>query len=161
MSEFQSKRVTHQYLQTNNATPDRVFPLLCPVREAEWVPGWKYDLIHSKSGVAEQGCIFTTPNDDGSKNTWVVTEYDPANFRIGFVWIHPAMVAAQIEIQLKERGDHTLANIQYTYTGLSEAGNHEVERYDRPWFETKMKSWEAAIHHYLETGRIIEAETWE
>jgi hypothetical protein len=161
MSEFQGKRVTHQYLQTNNATPDKVFPLLCPVREAEWVPGWKYRLIYSNSGVAERGCIFTTPNDDGSETTWVITEYDPGEFRIGFVWNYPGLVAAQIQIRLEESDDRTIANIQYTYTGLSEAGNREVERYDQTWFQSKMKSWEAAINYYLQNGRVIQAETWE
>ena len=38
MADFQGKRVTREYIQTNCAPPERVFPLLCPVREAEWVP---------------------------------------------------------------------------------------------------------------------------
>ena len=54
MIAFKSHRVTHEYTQTNLATPERVFPLLCPVREAEWVPDWQYRLIYSESGVAEK-----------------------------------------------------------------------------------------------------------
>ena len=42
------------------ATPDRVFPLLCPVREYEWIPGWECDVLHSVSGVAEEDCVFRT-----------------------------------------------------------------------------------------------------
>jgi len=81
-----ARRVTHEYTQTNDAPPDRVFPLLCPVREADWVPGWQYKMIYSKSGVAEAGCVFTTANDDGTETTWLVTEYNPAAFRIAFAW---------------------------------------------------------------------------
>jgi hypothetical protein len=159
---FQSKRVTHQYTQTNSASPEKVFPLLCPVREADWVPGWQYRLIYSQSGVAELGCVFITPNEDGSETIWLVTEYDPAAFRVAFAWVNPGSVAAQISIRLEAKSSsETTAHIRYIYTGLSEPGNREVERYDDGWFRHKMQSWETAIDHYLKTGRKIDGEAWE
>jgi hypothetical protein len=162
MTEFQAKRITHQYTQINMAPPERVFPLLCPVREAEWVPGWQYRLLYSRSGLAELGCVFTTPNEDRSETTWMVTEYDPAGFLIAFIWIHPGLVAAQIRLHLQPQSSgQTLARIQYTYTGLSQAGNAEVDRYDESWFRYKMQSWETAINHYLRTGKCIETGGWE
>jgi hypothetical protein len=161
MEEFGGVRVTHAYTQTNFASPEAVFPLLCPVREAEWVPGWRYRMIYSQSGVAELGCVFIT-EENGREITWVVTEYDPAAFRIGFVWVDAVMVAAQIRIELEGRGTlQTTAHIQYTYTGLSAVGNREVERFDENWFRDKMQGWEAAINHYLNTGRLIDAAGWE
>jgi hypothetical protein len=151
-----ARRVSHEYTQTNDAPPETVFPLLCPVREADWVPGWQYKMIYSKSGVAEAGCVFSTPNEDGTESTWLVTEYDPARFRIAFAWVNPGQVAAQIGISLNKNSHGTTAAlIRYTYTGLSPAGNQEVERYDRKWFENKMQSWETAINHYLRTGKAI------
>ena len=162
MKAFSAKRVSHESTQLNIAMPEIVFPLLCPVREADWVPGWKYRMIYSRSGVAELGCVFVTPEEDGSEITWVVTEYDPALFRIGFVWIHPALVTAQINIALsRQEPEHTLASIRYTYTALSPIGNRIVEGYDKVWFEYKMKHWEAAINHYLRTGTLIEANSRE
>ena len=162
MTEFRGKRVSHQYIQNNVAPPAQVFPLLCPVREAEWVPEWEYRLMYSASGFAEAGCVFATPNPDGSETTWVVTEYDSTAFRIRFAWVNPGLVAAQIGIWLEAgSGEKTTAHISYTYTGLSAAGNREVERYDEKWFQDKMRSWEAAINHYLRTGKLIEAATWE
>src|SRR5271170_5339305 len=162
MSKFQGKRVTHEYTQNNVAPPEKVFPLLCPVREADWVPGWQYRLIYSESGVAEYGCVFITPNENGTETTWVVTDYDPASFRIAFAWVNPGLVAAQIRIGLS-RGSggqtspgHTSAVIRYIYTGLSNEGNREVERYEQS-FRRKMQSWEAAINHYLQTGKRIDA----
>jgi len=160
--DFQGKRVTHVYTQTNGAAPEKVFPLLCPVREADWVPGWQYHLIYSQSGAAELGCVFTTPNDDGSETTWITTEYDPADFRVAFAWVSPGSVAAQIAIHLERKSPHqTTAHIRYTYTGLSTQGNIEVERYNERWFKQKMQGWEAAINHYLKTGRQIDAAAWE
>jgi len=164
MSEFQGKRAILEYTQNNAAPPGKVFPLLCPVREADWVPGWQYRLIYSESGVAECGCVFITPNEDRTETIWVVTDYDPASFRIGFAWVNPGLVAAQITICLSNSSGvlgHTSALIQYTYTGLSAEGNREVERYDQKWFRHKMQSWEAAINHYLQTGKRIDAAGWE
>jgi hypothetical protein len=163
MSKFQGKRVIHEYTQDNAAPPETVFPLLCPVREADWVPGWQYRMIFSKSGVAEKGCVFITPNEDHSETTWMVTEYDPASLHIAFAWVNPGVVAAQIRISLKSSGapGHATALIRYTYTGLSTEGNREVEHYDQDWFRHKMQSWEAAINHYLETGNLIGAGGWE
>jgi len=160
MANFQAKRVTHEFTQTNVATPDKVFPLLCPVREAEWVPGWQYRLIYSKSGVAEAGCVFIT-EENGRETTWVVTEYAPETFRIAFVWVDPGMVTAQISIRLEPGGNATSTHIQYTYTGLSPEGNREVERFNEDWFRLKMQGWQTAINHYLKTGKLIDATTWE
>lgn len=156
--KFQAARVTHEYTQTNCAPPETVFPLLCPVREAEWVPGWRYRLIYSQSGFAEPGCVFIT-EEDGHDITWIITEYDPAACRIAFVWVNPGVMATHIEISLKPSADNTKARIRYTYTGLSPEGNREVARYDETWFREKMQGWESAINHYLKTGKRIDPTT--
>jgi hypothetical protein len=158
MSAFKSHRVTHEFTQTNNATPEKVFPLLCPVHEADWAPGWQYRLIYSDSGVAELGCVFTTPNPPNHafpEKTWIVTDYDPAAFRIGYVWINPGRVATELRIQLTRKSDTTLANIRYRYTGLSEEGNREIEGYDENWFRNMMEGWQSAINEYLCNGKTL------
>ena len=162
MSAFTALRRSHQHTQLNDAPPDRVFPLLCPVREAEWVPGWKHQMIYSESGVAEDGCVFMTPNESGPETVWQVTCYDPSNFRIAFAWVRPGLVATQLRISLSPApGGKTSAHIRYVYTGLSPEGNGVVERYTPEWFAGKMQGWETAINHFLSTGRLLEARSWE
>ncbi|MEJ2008492.1 MAG: SRPBCC family protein [Acidobacteriota bacterium] len=162
MSEFIALRRSHQHTQTNDAPPERVFPLLCPAREAEWVPGWKYRLIYSESGVAEDGCVFTTPNDGGPETVWMVTHYDPSSHRIAFAWVQPGLVATQLRISLSPApGDKTYADIRYVYTALSPEGNTVIERYTPEWFQNKMQGWETAINHFLRTGKLLEARAWE
>jgi len=174
MNSFTSHRVTHQYTQTNPATPEEVFPLLCPVREADWIPGWRYKLIYSDSGVAELGCVFTTedPAIESEKyssqsstrtansitTTWICTEYNPSAFCIAYMWIKPGLVATELWIKLTaaENGQ-THSHIRFRYIGLSLEGNRQVESYDRNWFEAKMRGWERAINHYLTTGQMITA----
>lgn len=162
MPAFNAMRVSHEYTQTNDAPPEKVFPLLCPVREADWVPGWEYRLIYSESGAAEDGCVFSTPNDFGPETIWMVTHYDPGAYTIAYAWVEPGMVATQLRISLAPApGGKTSARIHYFYTGLSAAGNATLERYTAEWFRKKMQSWEAAINHYLRTGKLISAAAWE
>jgi len=177
MPAFKSYRVAHEYTQTNPATPEKVFPLLCPVREADWIPGWQHNLIYSDSGVAELGCIFTTEDtkveaakysssspqrQPGQPTTWICVDYDPVTFRIAYIWIKPDRVATELRIQLSQadRGE-THSRIRFRYTGLSPEGNREVERYDEQWFRSKMQGWESAINHYLRTGKMIGAPGWK
>lgn len=54
--------------------PERIFPLLCPVLEYDWVPGWECELVYTESGVAESGAVFRTERErDGGLDTWVVS----------------------------------------------------------------------------------------
>src|SRR3954447_732184 len=151
------KHVSHTYVQTNSATPETGFSLLCPVREAEWVPDWKYRLQYSKSGVAELGCVFATPNEDGTETTWIVTDYEPSR-RIAFAWVWPEMIATRLTIELAPHdANRTNAQISYEYTALSDAGERELDTYDEHWYAEKMEHWQTAINHYLDTGTIVGA----
>jgi hypothetical protein len=162
MTALKGNRVVHEFTQINPAAPGKVFPLLCPVLEADWLPGWQYCLIYSDSGVAELGCVFTTPNPPGSavpdrvaaETTWIVTDYDPAAFRIGYLWIDPGRIITELRIQLTPSGQNaTRTHIRYRYTGLSLEGNRDLEHYDQKWFESKIQNWETAINHYLRAGK--------
>ena len=45
MNIVKPNRVTRSYTQSLISEPDQVYPLLCPVREAEWVNGWHPRLV--------------------------------------------------------------------------------------------------------------------
>ncbi len=49
-------RVSHTYTMTIAADAATIFPLLCPVREFDWIDVWSCDVVYSESGVAELGC---------------------------------------------------------------------------------------------------------
>lgn len=150
------KHIAHEFLQLNHARPEIVFPLLCPVREGDWAPGWKYSLLFSESGYAEAGCVFTTTDKNGAVTTWICTHHDPARNEVEFAWVLPEVMATRVMIKLRPSGEsETHAHVRYEYTALSEAGDRLLEQYDRAWFEAKMRGWERAINHYLRTGACI------
>ena len=103
-------RRSHSYVQTLNASPDDVFPLLCPVREIDWVDGWQPTMVLSRSGVAEPDCIFTIA--DGEREAiWVIIEHHPATHRVAFIKTIPGFTVGHIRIRLQAHGSQTHAHI--------------------------------------------------
>lgn len=157
MSKFLSKRISREYTQINAGPPEKVFPLLCPVRESEWAPHFKAKVIYSSTGISEDGAIFQTTHDDVIV-TWIITKYNP-NSLIEMIYIIPNEQVVSINIQLVNHDKkHTKTTIRYTKTGLTERGNTEVEKFTEESFNQQMEHWEKAINYYLLHGRIISSE---
>ena len=145
-------RVKHSYTQSLAAHPDKVFPLLCPVREADWVPDWDPVLVLSNSGVAEKDCIFVT-RDTSKESIWVITEFEPKNHKLEMIKVTPGHTVAKLEIHLSPAGDNrTAAEIAYTYPALGPEGDEFLNEFTAQWYKTFMQNWERAINHYLSTG---------
>jgi len=83
MEPVTAPRVSFDLVVPVAGPPRDVFPLLCPVREHDWIPHWSGELIYSDSGVAELGCVFRTTASAGEE-TWTVSRYQPP-VAIGFV----------------------------------------------------------------------------
>lgn len=81
MTTEKPDRKKHTYVQSLAAPPEKVFPLLCPAMEKEWVPGWAPIKIITGSGFAEKDCIFVTPAEP-NPSIWIVTWHDPAGFAL-------------------------------------------------------------------------------
>lgn len=159
MTTFKAKRVTRSYTQRVVATPDVVFPLLCPVREAEWLDGWDYELIYSASGFAEEGCVFKSKQSGEPDTIWLITEHDKENYRIEFGRVTPESRVAKVNISLSDNQDGTTsANITYAVTALNEAGNEFVDRYTEESFRQAMVWWEKSINYFLQSGEKLKKE---
>jgi len=145
--------VRHSYRQRLNARPEKVFPLLCPVREADWVDGWDPLLVLTRSGIIEPGCIFITPGDEGHDAIWVTTRHEPEDWLVRFVKVTPLHTVGRIEIVLEDAPDGgTFAYVTYAYTALSESGRAFVEAFTAERYEAFMQGWEEALNYYLSNG---------
>jgi hypothetical protein len=153
---FKAKRVTRNYIQTINAEPSKVHALICPVKEAEWLDGWDYDLIFSQSGFAEAGCVFISRTEGEKETIWLITKRDDQNYETEFTRITPESRIAYLTVRIEDGGYHTSRmHIAYTFTALTEAGNQFIENFTEENFVQDMKFWEATLNHYLETGRAL------
>jgi len=81
----------------------KVFPLLCPVREYEWIPDWRCVMIYSESGVAEKDALFTTVEKPFGKMLWTCVEYDPPS-RIDYLLTLGSKVSIRLELALSGEG---------------------------------------------------------
>jgi hypothetical protein len=153
---FKAKRITRSYEQTIHADPDRVFDLLCPVKEAEWLDGWDYSLLYSESGLAEEGCVFLS-RQEGEKDTiWMITKRDVQTREIEFVRATPESRIARLTIVVSEKAAMvSKVKITYIITALCQAGNSFLEAFTVENFEGAMKFWEASMNYYLETGKKL------
>lgn len=145
-------RKSHSYTQSLNAAPEKVFPLLCPVREKDWVKGWDPLMVLSNSGAAEIDCVFVTPGT--SEDTiWVITHHEPEEFRLEMLMITPHRTASKLEIGLSEAGPgKTAALVTYTHTSLGPEGDKYLGDFTEDWYQQFMEHWEAELNHFLTTG---------
>jgi hypothetical protein len=153
---FKAKRVTRNFIQTINAEPSRVHALICPVKEAEWLDGWDYDLIFSHSGFAEEGCVFTSKGEGEKDTIWLMTKRDDQTCKTEFARVTPESRIAYLTVRIEDGGNQTSRmHITYTFTALTEKGNAFIENFTEENFVKDMKFWEATLNHYLETGKAL------
>ncbi len=149
---FQVKRAVRTYRQTINAKPDEVFPLLCPVREAEWLDGWNYTMIYSASGLVEEGAVFSTSNPGDEDTIWVVTRHDPAARRVEFARFTPHSRTCFLKIAVSALGDdRSHVDVSYTYTSIGPAGSRFIELWSERAFLDAVVFWERSMNHFLKT----------
>ncbi len=154
-SKFKAKRVTRQSVLTIDAAPSVVHALICPVKEAEWLESWDYDLIFSHSGLAEYGCVFTSQSA-GEETIWLITKRDDIRCETELARITPGSRVAVVAVSIQDGGRRTSrVTIRYTITALTEAGNQFIDNFSEQNFVKDMQFWEATMNHYLKTGKAL------
>jgi len=154
---FVAKRVTRRYRQEIDGSPSDVFPLLCPVRERDWLYGWDCTMVYSESGYAEEGGVFTTTGAGGEADTiWLITRRDEESQVIQFARITPDSRAVKLDIAVSEREEGgSYVDIRYQVTALNEAGNGFIDGYSEEKFLIAMRFWERSMNHYMATGETL------
>ena len=147
-------KVTRTYTQKLLAEPSRVFPLLCPVREAEWLERWKPIIVRSQSGFAEVGCVITTPASPHNA-IWYVTRHEPKDFFVEMIKISPAVTACELSIQLSGTPDGCEAIVTYTHLSLGLEGDLFVADFTEEFYRAFMQDWEKRLNFFLRTGTMF------
>ena len=160
MSAFKAVRRVFSATQTYQAPPEVVFPLLCPVREYEWIAEWDCDVVYSESGVAELGCVFrtdasTTRIGGEGEEVWVVSRYAPVE-AIEFIKFAAGKFVVKYDIALALAGQaQTRATWTQTVTGLSAAGNGLISGRSEDDYAAVSRALEARMNHFLATGAAM------
>lgn len=72
--QYERRVITHR--QTFDTTPDKLFPLLCPTTEYDWMEGWHCELVYSQLLYHEYNAIFKTSYFNMDE-VWVVSHFQP------------------------------------------------------------------------------------
>lgn len=155
-----NQRVVRTYRQTIDAPPAVVFPLLCPVREAEWLEGWRFTMIYSASGLAEEGAVFTTSFDDDADTWWIVSRHDREAGVVEFARFTPGSRTCLLKIAVSPRGEtQSHVDVSYGYTSLTPSGDAFLAAWTQEQFLAGVTFWERSMNHYLRTGdQLIHGE---
>jgi hypothetical protein len=145
---FTGSRAVCRYTHTVDAPPRDVFPLLCPIREREWIPGWRGEAVYSASGVAEPDGIFVAGLEGAPRATFFVTRFE-APRAIEYLILAGDGVADRLGIALEDRGDGTTTLTWHrVYTGLTPDGSARVEAAARA-FEARVPELAARLGQHL------------
>lgn len=153
-------RATRTLTQHLVAGPERVFPLLCPVREADWIEGWDPIVVLSESGMAETECVFATPGTP-EPAIWFVSRHEPERGCVEMLKVVPGLTACRLSIQLAATESGCTATITYSHTSLGPKGDALVADFTEEYYARFMEGWEARMNHYLKTGRALTGEASE
>jgi len=129
-----------------NGDAAEIFPMFSPTGERLWAPGWDPDLLHPKGIDWAHGQIFRTREKSGEV-VWIVTRLDRAAHSVEYHRVEPGLYVARITVECRPADRHTTkAVVAYSYIGLSEAGNREIEAMTQPDYDAKMTRWTGWIN---------------
>ncbi len=146
------KRKIQEFSGNFKTSPEKIFPLLCPAREADWIPGWDSELIYTKTGYAEDKCVFrTNKSNSAGEGLWTFTGFK-LNEYIEFVrFRQDILLHCKISLTQNKNGT-TMVTWKTISTALSEKGNKKIESMSGD------KNHNPVLHlmdYYLKNGKMI------
>lgn len=136
------------------ARPEKVFPLLCPVREYDWINGWRARLIHAPSGYAENGCVFETRIAPFGTMVWVCTRYEPSKY-IEYTTFSDQGLIIRLRVTLCPRGDDTTILWDRSWHSVDARGASLLSAWDDSKYDAMMEQHRIEMDHYLRFGTLV------
>jgi len=142
---------SHQQIITANA--EDIFPLFCPVRSYEWIEDWDSILIFSKSGYAEQGCVFKTFDPDDGEDIWIISEYNPPSF-IKFIKFNTLRTIIYKIYFIPEEPACCKVYLEQEITALNEKGNEFVADLEKSDFMEMVDFMGSLLNGYIYSFKL-------
>jgi hypothetical protein len=135
---------------------ERVFQLACPVKEDDWLPGWRElkELVYADSGIAEGGCVFKTkdmPHLMGPA-TWVCNVYEPY-IKIQYSAVNERLVY-QIKWDCAPTDNDCRVLVRRTWTALTAEAEEFLAKLGE-FTDQGPPDLFALMEYYLKTGKMM------
>ena len=131
-----------------STTPETIFPLLCPVREADWIPDWQAGIVSSRSGYAEARCLFCTGPAE-QETVWYTVGFEQNRY-IRFVRWQPDGVLVDLQLTvLPTTNNDTELHVVYQFYAVNDAGRKALTKFDENYWQDMMQTWQTLLNHYL------------
>lgn len=117
---METQRLSRSHFRVEKPV-DRVFGLLDPIAEREWVPGWAPAAVHPEELSLEVGSVFHLERD-GRREIWTVLRHDTRARVADYLATAPDFQQRWISVQCTPDGDGTEVEISYRVTALSALG---------------------------------------
>jgi hypothetical protein len=146
-----------------DAPAAEVFPLVCPIGEYKWIPGWKCQIVHCPNDRVELGTIFheytSAPfmlDSAFAQTTWTAVFHDPENYQIHFR-MDTEHTTSLYKPGFAENPDGGCAyTLDLTFTPIDTKGAELVASDGRAAkIELMLSALGAMLKTYAETGRMI------
>lgn len=152
MAAFTPERLTISTEMRFAHPAEVIWPLLCPVREYDWIAHWQCEILRSESGVNELGCVFRTAFPDDGPEVWLTSRFEPCE-RLEFVRTGRDRI---IRFVIGLAADGGGARLIWTHhvTTLTPEGGRALA--DKPRAFAKQTGLiERMLGHYLDNGRML------
>ncbi len=143
---FVATRLAREASFVVEAPRDLVFSLLCPVRERDWLPGWQADVVYSKSGQVEDGCVFRSRHPKLGEGWYVTSRHEAAAGIVEFVVFYPGICVMKLDILATVAAPQkTRLRWRRTYTALGVDGGAFIEALTEDAFARQMEGLQRAL----------------
>jgi hypothetical protein len=143
------RRIVRQTGFEIDAPRATVFPLLCPVRERDWLPGWQADLVYSACGLVEGDCVFRSQHAQLGEALYVTSRYEPADGVVEFIVFFTDICVMKLAIQATPTRDaKTQLRWSRTYTSLCERGDDFLAGMTEAAFLAQARAMQGWLNDY-------------
>lgn len=139
-----------------SADAKAVFPLLCPVKEQDWIDGWSdiCTIVYTDSGIAEEACVFETDIPSEGHAVWICSKYDAQNTEIEYIKhvVGKAIVKWSMAVRDVPGGSNIYA--VYNITGWGDEGEAFARLFADKGAKELFGNLEDEINYYAKHGTM-------
>ena len=144
-SDFEALTIARTGSFELEMTPDEAQPLFTAPGERLWISIWDPAILHGDG--YETGTAFVTTNH-GHTSYWMVSDYDTEAKHAQYTRVTPGADIGTVDVSIASNANGgSTVNVTYQLTGLSSAGNANLEKsYSESEYAEMMEIWRSMIN---------------